>query len=277
VRDLLLKTVRTPTHPWKSEKLGVNFTGPWEVLSVHKNDYTCKHITQNTIETFHVTMLKPYWGRLKPAKRVALLDFDQHVVVSVSDYTGDPNLRKTCELNVYFADEPDNKWLVWNEDFSRNESLQLYCRSIPQLWQLLYSTKEVSSMITKMNKLPITSVAPGDTLYVDLRALGAVWYNQLDLAQCDTVTYVTKCDVREYLNRTHTKIRIVCPLLKVYLDWNPAAVMSWGQYTTRRPDHILINPKFLASYPRLEKSLASSRSAYADLFDASKTSGGKKE
>jgi hypothetical protein len=91
VRDLLLKTVRTSTHPWKSEKLGVNFTGPWEVLSVHKNDYTCKHITQNTIETFHVTMLKPYWGRLKPAKRVALLDFDQHVVVFVSDYVGNPN------------------------------------------------------------------------------------------------------------------------------------------------------------------------------------------
>ena len=132
-------------------------------------------------------------------------------------------------------------------------------------------------MITKMNKVPITSVAPGDTLYVDLRALGAVWYNQIDLAQCDTVTYVTKCEVREYLNRAHTKIRVICPLLKVYLDWNPAAVMSWGQYTKRRPNHILINSKFLASYPHLEKSLASSRSAYADLFDASKTSGGKKE
>jgi hypothetical protein len=58
VGDLVLKTVTTPTHPWKPEKIGAKFTGPWEVKSVHLNDYVCDHITQNNIILLRHFMLK---------------------------------------------------------------------------------------------------------------------------------------------------------------------------------------------------------------------------
>ena len=62
VGDPVLKSVKTPTMPRKPTKLGVDFTGPWEVLEVHSNDYKCRHITENDEKVFHVDMLKPYYG-----------------------------------------------------------------------------------------------------------------------------------------------------------------------------------------------------------------------
>ncbi len=59
VGDLVLKTVTTPTMPRKSTKLGVDFTGPWEVLECDSNDYKCRHITENHEKTFHTGILSP--------------------------------------------------------------------------------------------------------------------------------------------------------------------------------------------------------------------------
>ena len=78
VGDLVLKAVTKPT------KLGVDFTGSWEVLKVHSNDYRCVHITENGKKTFHVSMLKPYYGTRAMAQRAALLDKNMHVVVAIS-------------------------------------------------------------------------------------------------------------------------------------------------------------------------------------------------
>ena len=82
VGDLVLKTVKTPTMPRKPTKLGVDFTGPWEVLKVNSNDYTCVHVTERNEKVFHVDMLKPYYGTMAMAERAALLDKDTHPVRS---------------------------------------------------------------------------------------------------------------------------------------------------------------------------------------------------
>ena len=76
--------------PRKPTKLGVDFTGPWEVLEVHANDYKCVHITEKEEKVFHVDMLKPYFGTRAMAERAALLDKNMHVVIAVSAYCGDP-------------------------------------------------------------------------------------------------------------------------------------------------------------------------------------------
>ena len=66
----MLKSVKTPTMPRKPTKLGVDFTGPWEVLEVHSNDYTCVHVTERDEKVFHVDMLEqwpsapPCWIRI---------------------------------------------------------------------------------------------------------------------------------------------------------------------------------------------------------------------
>ena len=61
VGDLVLKSVRTPTKHWKPEKIGPAFYGPFEVTRVDSNDYTCRHVTDATIDVFHTDMLKPYF------------------------------------------------------------------------------------------------------------------------------------------------------------------------------------------------------------------------
>jgi hypothetical protein len=60
--DLVLKSARTPTKHWKPQKLGPAYTGPWRVVHVNVNDYLCEYVIQQTKSTFHVAMLKPYFG-----------------------------------------------------------------------------------------------------------------------------------------------------------------------------------------------------------------------
>ncbi len=102
INDLVLKTVRTPTIHCKREKLGSNFTGPWKVINVRKNDYVCEHITHGIREEFHVNMLKPYFGTVETAKEAALLDYDQFVVRQITNYVGDPRYRKTMEFEISY-------------------------------------------------------------------------------------------------------------------------------------------------------------------------------
>jgi hypothetical protein len=57
----------------------------------------------------------------------------------------------------------------------------------------MLSEQDAMEYKTTCNKLPITSVAPGMTVFVDLRSWGSDWYRSLSLPDKDVLTYVTTC------------------------------------------------------------------------------------
>jgi exodeoxyribonuclease III len=265
VGDYVLKTVRTPTKPWKPEKVGVGFTGPWKVLSVNQNDYKCEHLNHKEVATFHVDMLKPFWGTEEDAQRTAMLDKDQYGVTKVSHYTGDPRMRDTCDFYFHYEDG-DERWQAWRPELKTCQPFISYCESRPELWEFLMNKTEAIAIATALNKQPITMLTVTDKLFVDLRALGQAWYDVQDLPAEDYNTYVVECYVREFLNARHTRLRVMFPLLEVYMDWNHTMVRMWGQYHKPHPHHTLFDRQLLSRCPKVWASLGSSRKAYHQLL-----------
>jgi hypothetical protein len=253
-----LKTVRTNTKHWKPEKLGPNFTGPWIVESVHSNDYSCRHVTHGLVCGFHVDMLKPYFGTLDMAKQAALLNYDQFVVTAVKHYVGDPMDRKTLEFCVQYADG-DTMWKGYNRDLFDCEGYKLFCVSRPELWACVHKVEQARKERSRLNKEPITFLDVCDIIFVDLRALGAQWYNgyganalEPTLPNENESIYVVQCVVSEWLNSLHTKVRVDCELLGVHFSWNHDSVRSWARYSEVEPSMVKVTTKFLGAHPQIK-------------------------
>ena len=260
VGDMVLRSVRTPTKHWKPEKLGPAFYGPYEVEFVHKNDYTCRHVTEGTVHKLHVSMLKPYFGTRTMARRAALLDYDQYVVTRVEHYTGDPSARTSMEFFIHFSDG-DKHWQTYNTELLHCEAFDEYCKSVPELWPLLHTDQVYRKERVKLNKTPITSIQPGDVRYVDQRSIDPHWYNGLlpsanpNLPNEDTTTYVVPFHFSGWTNKAHTKVSFGCEELGIEGFWNHDKVRSWGSYDTIREGHVLVDKAFLQTHPSVLRSL----------------------
>jgi hypothetical protein len=132
------------------------------------------------------------------AKQAALLDYDQFVVKAITAYCGDSLVRTTCEFQTEYADG-EIQWRVWDDDLCTCEAYTTFCKSVPQLWTLIYTTTIARKTQTLLNKQPITKPLPGEHIFVDLRAINAQWYNgippdglQIPLSEEDTTTYVVE-------------------------------------------------------------------------------------
>lgn len=260
VGDLVLKTVRTPTKHWKPEKLGPNFYGPYEITHVHANDYTCRHITDGTVDSFHVTMLKPYFGTRAMAKRAALLDHDQYVVSKVTQYIGDPVVRTSMEFFVVYADG-DESWQVYSPDLAGADAFKDFCLERPELWPLVHTAQVARTLRVALNKEPITELSPGDVCYVDLRSINQHWYNGLEthhphLPDEHSMIYVAPFTAVAWSNpRVKTKLKMHCPLLEHAEDWNHDMVKSWGAYPIVQDTFVLVDDAFLRAHPSVLSSL----------------------
>ena len=265
--DLILKTVKTPTKHWKEQKLGPKFTGPWKILKVRKNDYVCEHVVSHEESEFHVSMIKPYFGTLEMAKRVALLDRDQHVVTAVTAYTGDPFERTTCDFYVHYANG-DDLWIGWSRDLAACEAFQLFCESMPELRQLMMKAAEAKAHARQLAREPITSLSIGDKIYVDLRALGATWYNKV-LPNSDLDFNMFECIVDGFepaRARQPPKVRLKCATLEIFLTWDNLMVTTWGQHFELRPNQTLVTVQFLLEHAPLVDTLKMAREEYSRKY-----------
>ena len=159
-------------------------------------------------------MLKPYFGTMEMAVKAALLDHDQFVVNKILHYTGDPSMRDTLEFYVQYADG-DERWMSYSKDLFDCEAYEVYCKTRPELWFCVYTVADARKFRSKVNKEPITELHVGDTIYVDLRAIGISWYNGLGKGSLNPVlpnedenTYVLKCKVTEWAKNQQTKVKV---------------------------------------------------------------------
>ena len=109
------------------------------------------------------------------------------------------------------------------------------------------------------------SVAPGDTLYVDLRVLGGHWYNGNEDSQAyscvptfheiDYSIYVVPFSVIDWGNAKHTTLKLYSEVLDWQLKWNHDLYLCWGQYRKLYQKHKLVDEAFVEKFPQIKASL----------------------
>ncbi len=137
---------------------------------------------------------------------MALLDKDQYLIKSVVAYGGDPLVRSSCTFLVHF-DDGDLIWLPWSPDISETTQFEAFCQSRSELYLLLFSASQASKMKAFVNRMPISDVAPGDKVFVNLCFYGSDWYLSLQLPDCVTTSYVVVFEYTRWFHR-NTKTNI---------------------------------------------------------------------
>ena len=101
----------------RDEKLKPRYSGPYIVTAVYKADVTCSHIVTGKSRTVHMEHVKPFFGSKTEAYQAAKVDDEQHVIVAILDYRGEPEKRSTMFFLVEF-EEKDVLWIDYNADLA---------------------------------------------------------------------------------------------------------------------------------------------------------------
>ena len=244
--DLVLHQVKVPPT-----KLSPRFFGPYEVMSQVKNDVTCKHLVQASVHTFHVSELKMFHGSREAGYEAALRDFNQFEIDTFLAYRGDPMTRTTMEFLIRYKDGTET-WIPWNEDIFQTVAYEEYCKSIPALFPIVTRLSVSNRLITEMKRRPITEVAIGDSVYVDLRSYSATWYSQLPIPDRDMLTYVVIYRYTAWTTPAHRKIHARCDVFDEEWDLDHLFVHMYGSCRVFNAERMrLVDREFITQYPQV--------------------------
>lgn len=210
--DLILWNPREKPGDHLQNKLDADWLGPYSVLEHTKNDIKCEHVVLKTIHTFHVTRVKPFFGTLEDAIRCGKLDQNQYTIVAILYYTGNPHMRSSLQFTVMFED--GEVVLPYNKDLAESRQFEEYVNAHAALFPLRYTSREATHEIARLNKLSITTVSPGDTVYLSLRYFDGtdrMWYDSLGLPD-KAKLYVVQARVDRYADRNRRRIVVKCPV-----------------------------------------------------------------
>ena len=160
------------------------------------------------------------------------------------------------EFYILFVDGSYH-WKQWSPDLFDTIQYEEFCTSIPQLFPLIYLTKIASTLIREINVRPILTVSPGTTVFMDLRAIGAGWYESLHLPNCDFSVYVVPLTYTGWQNTQHTKIQCSVPSLD--FGWigrnsvNTFFVQCYGNCVVLQPNMTLITYDFILEHDLINK------------------------
>ena len=208
--DLVLWNPREKSSDHLPNKLDSNWMGPYEVINHIKNDVECRHLVLKTEHKFHVSRVKPFFGSYEDGIRCAKLDQNQYYIKYIKYYTGNPHVRTSMTFTIMWEDGEAS--IPWNTDLAATQQYEEYINSRPELFPLRYTADEAKRRISAINKLCITTVQPGDILYLSLRyfdGLNNMWYDSLNLPEMDK-TYVVEISVSELTGRSNNKVKVIC-------------------------------------------------------------------
>ena len=239
-----------PKDKPRPTKLTPQFEGPFKVIKQRNNDVECRHLVGDFVTSLHVSRLKLFHGTETDAYKMALLDNDQFVVKRVLAYRGEPITRTTMEFEVEF-EAGSIIWLPWLS-ISSTVQFEEFCRSKPQLYLLIFDSKQAATHVKQKDKELITAVKPGDTVYVDIRYYGATWYQQLELPEADHRTYMVKHKYTKWSNEKHTEIVAECALFDEVFKHRGYFVYAYGsvkKFDTNTM--VLLDKKWIKRFPKL--------------------------
>ena len=229
-------------------------SGPYRVISQHKNDVQVRSLVYDNIVTFNLDHLKLFVGSEQEAKQMALLDKNQCLITEILAYRGDPLKRTTCLFLIHF-DDGDLVWVPYSTDISSTQQFEAFCNARPELYLLLFTAAEASTMMAAINRTNITEVGPGSNVYVDLRFFGSDWYNSLGLPNSDTVTYlVCFCYHHWYHKTTFTKIVAMCYIFDEVWPVNHYFVRAYGSKFQPSSSDVVVTSDFIHMYPQIVSS-----------------------
>jgi hypothetical protein len=197
--DLVLLE-RDPAKP-KPTKLSPKFLGPYEVIVQKSNDVECRDIIHGNVKAFHVGRLKLFKGTLEEAKKMAMIDNNQHEIEKIIAYAGDPLKRTTMSFHTEFKDG-SSSWLPFSKDLFDTVQYENFCRSRPELFPILYTLAVSEKELQNIREQEIKTVKPGDIVFVDLRSFGHLWHDNLPIEDPLHTVYLLE---HEYLRYGGTK------------------------------------------------------------------------
>ena len=250
-----------PTDKPKPTKLTSPFLGPYKVIRHEKNDVEAQHVVMGTIRVFHVTSLKLFMGTPAEAQELAQRDADQHMILNIRAYIGDPKRRTTCEFEVEFIDG-SILWLPWSTDLFDTLQYEQFCRENMELYPLLFTTSEANNHIKMIRSQNIIMVQPGVEVYLKLRNICPYWYDELsdakELEDAYHLTYVVLLRYTRWPTANSTKyitgyipiFNHTCAKLDNYF------ITFYGQTRELTTSMVLVDTDFMQQHPNVKPSTA---------------------
>ena len=186
---------------------------------------------------------------MEDAKGLAAVDADQVFIQAILAFRGDPLKRTSMSFLVVFIDG-DQQWVDWSQDLFNTALYETFCSSHPALRPLLGTASEATKWLTAQRKTPITAVSPGVTVFVELRAFGADWYQTLNIPNPHTHFYFVVCIYKQWKVASRT-IELSIPLFRHTLIVDSVFVYMWGSVRNAPVEDsaTLISQSFLTEYP----------------------------
>jgi hypothetical protein len=143
-------------------------------------------------------------------------------------------------------------WLPYTQDIFQMVQFEEYCNHTPGLYFLQYTHSVAATRTKLVNKQPIISLQPGESIYVDIRTWGEQWYQSIGLPDMFTTRYVDKWDITGW-KREPFSLYGRSALDGKYYVLNHAGVLNWGRWKEVVEGMIVLTHEMLDLYPLLRQ------------------------
>jgi len=227
------------------------WAGPFEVVKHDVNEVTVKDLIRGLIKVFHVERVKMFHGDFATAFNLAMLDDDQHVVVSIVAHRGDPLVRRTMEFELLYADG-DAIWMPWGPNVYDLAAYELYCGQQQELWSLLFSFVDARGAMKQLLQRVESDLNIGDLVFVNLRFFGDLTYQGFGatLPDINHIAYFMKWEVLGF-TPNHRKVKFLFAVLQRIYTLNGVDIRTFVHRGMLTDKDVVVDISFLRKYPTL--------------------------
>ena len=108
-----------------------------------------------------MSRLKPFFGTREEAEKIAKLDKDQFIVISINYFRGNVFIRKSLKFNVTFEDN-ECCWLNFTNDLADTVQFKTYVEEDNSLYPLRFESTKAKKMVTNIRKQAIEHIVDSD-------------------------------------------------------------------------------------------------------------------
>jgi hypothetical protein len=230
-------------------KIETKYLGPLEVISQHKNDVTCKHLSTEKIYVFHISKLKYFIGSKEDATKISQYDSFEFKISSILDFKGVSTARSKMFFKVCF-DDNSIEWINYKL-IKDTIYFEKFCSDKPFLKILLLSLDEADKYVKRLKSNKVTSVRVDSVVFINLRSFDEKdWFHNLNLPNVENTNYFYKGRVLSFENKSETKISVLVDFLNQTFVVDNYWLESCTKFKLSETD-ILVNKKFAKNYPML--------------------------
>ena len=124
----------------------------------------------------------------------------------------------------------DSVWLPYSQDIFRMVQFEEFCKITPGLYFLQYSHSVVETRKKLVKKQPITTLQPGETIYVDIRTWVEGWYQTLGLPDMFNTRYVDKWEITGWKKEPLSLFVGRSSFYGQFFILNHVGVLNWGRW-----------------------------------------------